>query len=67
MATAHFHMSDGKAIIQEFDSGVAALSAEIRHSYDEGRMITVDGFEDGGIDSVLLNPDHVVKVYLIAD
>jgi hypothetical protein len=30
-------------------------------------MIVVDGFEDGGIDSVLLNPDHVVKVYLIAD
>ena len=67
MATAHFHMSDGKAIIQEFDSGVAGLSAEIRHSYDEGRMIVVDRFEDGAIDSLLLNPDHVVKVYLIAD
>lgn len=67
MATAHFHMSDGKAIIQEFDYGVAGLCAQIRRSYDKGEMIVVNGFEDGGIDSVLLNPDHVVKVYLIAD
>lgn len=67
MAQAHYHMSDGKVVIEECDTGIAHVSAAIRRAHDEGSMIVVKGFDEGGIDSVLVNPDHIVKVFLIAD
>lgn len=68
MAEAHYHLSNGSVVIQkDEDFGIRALTARVGVLMDEGNMITVNGFEDGRIDSVMVNPDHVCKIMFIAD
>lgn len=68
MAEAHYHLSNGSVVIQKDDDfGVNALSNSVHEHMESGNMIVVDGFDDGRIDSVLVNPDHVCKVMFISD
>lgn len=67
MAQAHYHLTDGRVVMDKPDVGLAAISHQIRQAYSDGELIVVNGFDDGQIDSILVNPDQIVKVILISD